>query len=238
MVRHLRPPGPAAWPCRCPCPGRRPSSPPTRSRPHPGGRASATRPSDFPDAVAPTEGDRDGVKRYRRHRDAHPVAGPRRHRLQLARQVVGWPPVTVTRAKEPAGGTGRPGAGEVDQLALAGAPGQHGRVPPADALHQHLLGPPDPGLVAGQRGAIHHRPEPLEALGDHLGGHEFVVHGGGPGSGAGREDEGVGAVVGGLGATSSVSSKSSSVSPGKPTMMSVVTARSSMAARAAASRSR
>ena len=38
--------------------------------------------------------------------------------------------------------------------------------------------------------------------------------------------------------TASVSSKSSSVSPGKPTMMSVVTARSSIAARAAARRSR
>ena len=38
--------------------------------------------------------------------------------------------------------------------------------------------------------------------------------------------------------TARVSSKSSSVSPGNPTMMSVVTARSSMAARAADRRSR
>ena len=62
---------------------------------------------------------------------------------------------------------------------------------------------------------------------------------GGPGPGPRREDEGERAVVGGLGARPRASPRSPRRSRrGSPTMMSVVTARSSTAARAAARRSR
>ena len=64
---------------------------------------------------------------------------------------------------------------------------------------RQLLGPPDPGLVAGQRRAVDHGLQPLEALGDHLGRDELVLHGGGPCPRPGREDERVRAVVGGVG---------------------------------------
>ena len=82
----------------------------------------------------------------------------------------GWPAVTVTRPRAPAGRrTGRAGRREVDELALAGATAQHGLVAPAHALDEHLLAAPDPGLVPGQRGAVDHGLEPVEALGDDLG---------------------------------------------------------------------
>ena len=57
----------------------------------------------------------------------------------------------------------------------------------------------DAGPVPGQGRALDDGPQPLETVGHHLGGHEPVLHGRGPGPGPGREDEGVGAVVAGLG---------------------------------------
>ncbi len=79
----------------------------------------------------------------------------------------------------------------------------------------------------------------VEAVLDHVVGDELVGHGGGAGALARREDERVGARRSAASATTaSVSSKSSSLSPGKPTMRSVVTARSSMRRARLARRSR
>ncbi len=113
----------------------------------------------------------------------------------------GWPSVTVTRANEPGAGVpaDRPGR-EVDELPLPGAPRQHGRVPPADALDQGLLAAADACLVPSQGGAVHHRLEAFETLGDHVRRHEARLHVGRSGPRTRREDEGVRAVVPGVGA--------------------------------------
>ncbi len=93
----------------------------------------------------------------------------------------------------------RSAGAEVDQLVLGAAPGHRGWVALGRALHHHLLHPADAGPVGGQGRALHDHPQPFEALGHHVGRHEPVGHGRGPGARAGREDEGVGAVVGRLG---------------------------------------
>ena len=137
------------------------------------------------------------------HRDAHPVPGPRRR-----------PP----RAGPRGGGDGRPSPSTAGQRARA--PGAGGpaaakwtsfpwRVRPVSIASSRRLTPststssqrPDPGLVAGQGGAVDHRLEPLEALGDDLGrarSSDSMAAARVPGPR--REDEGEGAVVAGLGA--------------------------------------
>ena len=91
-------------------------------------------------------------------------------------------------------------AREVDELALAGAPGQHGRVAAAHPFDERLFAAADPGLVAGQGRAVDHRLETLEALGHDVGRHELRLHVRGAGAGARREDECERAVVRRLGA--------------------------------------
>ena len=118
---------------------------------------------------------------------------------QLAAQVVRRGAGDADLGVGAGGGHRGVGRGEVHQLVLAGPAGEHVGVPLARPLDDHLLDPADPGLVPGQRGALHHHPEPLEALGHHVVGHERCRHRRRPGPRSGREDEGVGAVVLGLG---------------------------------------
>ena len=186
-----------------------PSSRPRRSRRPPAARAS-----------------RQGQRRLARRGGAHQghaAAGPagahRAGRLSRRRPGCGsgGAGAAVTSTSSPGRWWGRPPvdrhrrrrrparrapapAGEVDQLAL-GASGRS--APPGRAWHgpstRTSSTPPDPGPVPGERRALDHRPQALEPLGDDLGGHEALGHRRRPGARPGREDEGVGAVVGGLG---------------------------------------
>ena len=98
--------------------------------------------------------------------------GPRRDLEQLAGEVMTAGAGDPDSANEPLV-TGLPSTRiEVDQLVLAGPAGDQGRVPSRWPFHHHLLDPADPVTVAGQRRPLHHHPEPFEALGHHLGGHE------------------------------------------------------------------
>ena len=88
----------------------------------------------------------------------------------------GWPAVTVTRARAP--GRRAPGR-PAPRAKWTSFPW---RVRPVSIDSSRRLTPStstssrpaDPGLVAGQRGAVDHRLEPLEALGDDVGGHELL----------------------------------------------------------------
>ena len=92
--------------------------------------------------------------------------------------------------------------------------------------------------MPAERGALDDLGESLHALVHDIRRDEVVDHRRRFGARPGREHERVRRVVVGLGHDFERAAKSASVSPGKPTMMSVVTARSGIAARAAASRSR
>ncbi len=103
------------------------------------------------------------------------MAGPRRHLLEPARQVV-WMPGGHGHPAQRAG-CGRIGTrcSEVHELPLAGARRQHGGVAPAHTLDEHLLAAPDTSLVPGQGRAVDDRLESVEALGDDLGRDELVT---------------------------------------------------------------
>ena len=141
----------AAWRSRCPCPGRRTWSRPTRCRSPPfAGRAREPAPT------CPRRSRRRGrLCSSARHRDAHAMPGPSRHLLQTAREMVwvaGGHLHTGQRSglRAADGGTRR----EVHQLSLTRAAGQHGLVATADALDEHLLdcGRPAPGGGTGRSG--------------------------------------------------------------------------------------
>ena len=90
-----------------------------------------------------------------------------------------------------------------------------------------------------ERGALHHLGEPLHALADHLGGDEVVGHRPRPRCPAGARTRTCTRRRTARPRRPRASARSRRRSrPGSPTMMSVVTARSAIAARAAASRSR
>ena len=63
-------------------------------------------------------------------------------------------------------GGDRPGRGEVDELVLPGAAGEHRRVALARPLDEELLDAPDAGPVLGQRAALDDDLQAGEALGD------------------------------------------------------------------------
>src|SRR5256886_2754445 len=124
---------------------------------------------------------------------------------------------------------------EVHQLVLACAARKHGRVLLRGAVDQHLLGAADTRLVAPESVALHHLdqlPHPL--LGDFGWDERPVISAAGV-PGRGENTNVYAASYAASSTTSSVRRKSSSVSPGKPTIRSVVTARSGSASRAAAS---
>ena len=113
----------------------------------------------------------------------------------------GWPSVTITRANAP--GAGVPAGvppGKWISFPCRVRPVSMDASLPADAFDQGLLAAADARLVPGQGGAVHHRLEALETLGDDVRRHEAGLHVSGSGAGTRREDEGVRAVVLGLGA--------------------------------------
>ena len=91
------------------------------------------------------------------------------------------------------------GRAEVHQLVLPGAAGRDGGVLADGPSTRTSSTRPIRARCAGQRRALDHHPQPVEPLGDHLGGDELVDPVGGLGAGPGAVDERVGAVVGGLG---------------------------------------
>ena len=88
--------------------------------------------------------------------------GFRPHRDQFAGEVV------RRRARDPHGRErSRPqGAGEVHQLVVPGAAGEHGGVLLGRALDDDLLHLADPGAVVGERRAVDDDLESGEAVGD------------------------------------------------------------------------
>ena len=204
--RAARPPW--ASRCRCPCPGRRASSRPNRSRRRALARA-AGRASVLPDAVGPTSASRGGrlaasTRAVQRGRgggladDARPSGGAGRSpRCAPSTNVPGSRAsgtctmrfVRVRRLRRAA-------------LAVATLDEHLDR---RAHLRRRLLG----------RDALLQRDEPVEALlHDRL--RDLLVEARGAGAGAGRVLERVGAVEPASSTTSSVWAKSSSVSPGKP----------------------
>ena len=105
----------------------------------------------------------------------------------------------VTRARAPGAGPSGP-SGKWTSFPWRVRPVSMAASRPAHSLDEDLFAAPDPGLVAGQRRAVDHRLETLEALGHDVGRHELRLHGGGTGTRARREDERERAVVGRLGA--------------------------------------
>ena len=205
-----RAPAAGAWPWPCPSsPGRRSSSRRTRSRRRPAGAPPPARRSTCP-------------TRWCRPGRPAPAAGVALRCRVLSRRRPGSGCGVAVGATQPDAGAGqvvRGGAGDARRSASAPAAdsrlGSAGtkctilpcRVRPASTEGSRRLGPststsslaPDPRPVVGQRRALDDHPQALEALGHHLVGHEVVLHGRGPGARARREDEGVGAVVLGLG---------------------------------------
>ena len=84
---------------------------------------------------------------------------------------------------------------EVDKLVLPGSAGEHARVLPRRPLDDDLFRATDPGSVPGHRGPLDDDPQSLEPLRHNVRGDELVASLSGLGTGAGRVDEGVGAVV-------------------------------------------
>ena len=86
-------------------------------------------------------------------------------RTRLAGEVVRAPPPPRPPRRTSRATGARPTGTKCTSLALGAAAGQHRVVAPARPLHQDLFGAAHPGPVSGQRGALHHRPQPLEAVG-------------------------------------------------------------------------
>ena len=125
------------------------------------------------------------------------MAWPCRDLEQFAEQVV------ARRARDPnigvcAGAQALAGR-QVDQLVLPGASGDLVGFPLGGTLDQDLLRPTDAGLVTMRRRSAQNPMESLEAVDTDGVLHELVLPIGGLGAGPGREHEGEGRVVPGLG---------------------------------------
>ena len=155
----------------------------TRARRRPAGAADRQGQRRLPRGRGPDQGHRPSPGRLapnrRRAGIAPSVPGAGRGTEPQRRPVRWWgaAPVTSTSAKDAgAPGPARSAAGaKWTSLPWPGPARSARRVPAARPLDQHLLDPPDPGLVAGQGRALDHDPQPLEALGHHLGGDEVVA---------------------------------------------------------------
>ena len=171
---------------RCPCPGRRPSSrprPARRRRPGAGPGPPPRPGPDFPEAVVPTRATAAGSGGGGRPGAAQPAA------TGMTGAVPGTGASTADQVAA-SGGGGRPRSparrrtSPADRAAVGGGTKWTSLlwlVRPVSTtgsrrrpLDQHLFGPADPGPVAGQGRPLDHGPQPLEALGHHLGGHELV----------------------------------------------------------------
>ena len=124
----------------------------------------------------------------------------------------------------------RRGRREQHRLVAARAAAAEAVVGAARALDQHLLESADQRLVAAPRVVLHALDQPLDALALDLLRH-LLVHRGRLGAGAGRVDERERVVEADRVVDLDRSAKSASVSPGKPTITSVVSAMSGIASR-------
>ena len=225
-----------AWRCRCRGPGTPASSRARRAPRRPRRRANSSATADLPEAVGPTSARcRVKLRRPGCGRAAGAPDGPGRSCRPAASAAAAY--VTRTPTVAPAAVVGS-GAKCTSLLC---------RVRPDHIAGSVFDGPStstsstcaDPRRVLLQRRRLRPRPSGAACVPCTTSGStksSVIVAASVPGRG---ENTNVyAASYCAAATTSSVASKSCSVSPGKPTMMSVVTARPSIAARAAARRSR